>query len=404
MIKKIPSASLRIGMFVDHIDREWLKNPFLKKQFKLVSDSQLKKFFDYQIEEVYIDTAKGLDVIQQTRSSNAGVKGSIPREEKGETDTGSPEEDLGRAKKVEKLYEKSYQATHELMNDVRLGKLVDAKEVSRTVENLVEQIFDDQEALVGLSKLQDYDDYTYTHSLNVCIFCLAIGKALGYSKERLAVLGEGALIHDFGKMLVPLEVLNKPGKLTDSEFKIMKEHVIRGVAYIREIPGIFPDAIRVAKEHHERFSGKGYPLGLKENSISEFGRIAAVVDVYDAITSDRVYHRGMIPTRALQKIYEWRYHDFDPVLVEMFIKIVGIYPLGSLVMLSDGCVGMVVEGNIHNSLRPRILLLFDKGGKPLTEPEILDLDLAQNFSLKILHNVEPETLELDLKKTWNKYL
>ena len=215
-------------------------------------------------------------------------------------------------------------------------------------------------------------------------------------------MGEGALIHDFGKMLVPLEVLNKPGKLTDSEFRIMKEHVVRGVDYIKEIPGISPDAIQVAQEHHERYSGKGYPLGLKENSISEFGRIAAVVDVYDAITSDRVYHRGMIPTRALQKIYEWRYHDFDPVLVDMFIKIVGIYPLGSLVMLSDGRVGMVIEGNIRNSLRPRVLLLFDRRGESMKEPELLDL--ALEFSLKILHNVEPETLELDLKKTWDRYL
>ncbi len=408
MIKKIPSSKLRIGMFVDHIDRGWLENPFFKDSFKIVTESQIEKFFEYGIREVYIDTSRGLDFLEDTglrdketydsfSDTSARAESSAPLNvEKQDLDA------LESFRQAERVYEKSFQTTRKLMNDVRLGRLVDVKEVTETVENLVEQILDNQEAVVGLSKLQDYDDYTYTHSLNVCIFCLSIGKALGYSKDRLSVLGVGALTHDFGKMLVPKKILNKPGRLTPAEFKIMQEHVVRGVDYLKQLSGIMPEAIQVAFEHHERHSGKGYPRGLKGEEISEFGKIAAVVDVYDAITSDRVYHRGMIPSKALRKIYEWRYHDFDPELVEMFIKIVGIYPLGSLVRLSDDSIGMVIEGNQTNSVRPKLLVIYDGKGNLLPEPK--KLDLSSVLSMRILGTLNPEEIEIDIKKTWDKYL
>ena len=369
MIKKIPSSKLRIGMYVDHIDRGWLNNPFFKNQFEITSSRQIDKFREFGIREVYIDTSKGLDV----RDDGEDWQHTSPQTPLASADEKTNNDHQKSLKKlnykeVKRVYAASYHTTRKLMNDVRLGKLVDTREVTNTVENLIEQILNDQEAIIGLSKLQDYDDYTYTHSLNVCIFCLAVGRALGFSKEKLADLGVGALIHDFGKMLVPIKILNKPGKLTPAEFKIMKEHVTLGVTYIKQLAGISPRAIQVAHQHHERFSGKGYPKGLKGKEISEFGKIAAVVDVYDAITSDRVYHRGMIPNKALQKIFEWRYHDFDPELVEMFIKIVGIYPLGSLVLLSSGSIAMVVEGNPRNSVRPKVLNLIDPSGKPLDKP------------------------------------
>ncbi len=401
MIKKIPSSRLRIGMYVDHIERGWLENPFFKNQFEIISQKQIDKFKEFDIREVYIDTSKGLDVSEEMESEpKASIQPGESPDKKEISAEGKPPKSAAY-KKAKRVYATSYQTTRKLMNDVRLGKLVDAREVTNTVENLVDQILNEQETILGLSKLQDYDDYTYTHSLNVCIFCLAVGRALGYSKEKLANLGVGALIHDFGKMLVPIKILNKPGRLTPDEFKIMKEHVVRGVTYIKQLSGIPPEAIQVALQHHERFSGKGYPQGLKGNEISEFGKIASVVDVYDAITSDRVYHRGMIPNKALQKIFEWRYHDFDAELVEMFIKIVGIYPLGSLVRLSDGNIAMVIEGNPHNSVRPKVLILFDSSGKPMDSP--VPVDLAEHTSLQIQECVEPETLDIDIKKTWEEW-
>ena len=393
-------------MYVDHINAGWLSNPFFKDSFEIVSQKQIEKFWEYGIQDVYIDTSKGLDVLEDVsqKENEPNPLGSSPSVfEPGNKREAEKSTLAGEGfKKAEKVYQASFQTTRKLMNDVRLGKLVEIKEITETVENLVDQILNNQEAIVGLGKLQDYDDYTYTHSLNVCIFCVTIGKALGYERDKLSVLGVGALVHDFGKMLVPKKILNKPGKLTPSEFAVMKEHVNRGVEYIKKVPGIMPEAIQVALEHHERFSGKGYPRGLKGKEISEFGKIAAVVDVYDAITSDRVYHRGMIPNKALQKIYEWRYQDFDPELVEMFIKIIGIYPLGSLVRLSDESIGMVIEGNPKNSVCPKLLLLYDDRGKLLKEPRILDL--AHVEGLKILHSVEPKEVKIDIKKTWDKYL
>ncbi len=401
MIKKIPSSKLRVGMFVDHIDRRWLDNPFFKKQFEITSQKQIDKFREYGIETVYIDTAKGVDV-QKPFRLQACVFSPDPKNEKCvNTSEQKPSQPPPTFKKIERVYAASYQTTRKLMNDVRLGKLVDTREVTHTVENLIDQILNDPEAIIGLSKLQDYDDYTYTHSLNVCIFSLAVGRALGFSREKLSDLGIGALIHDFGKMLVPLKILNKPGKLTRNEFEIMKEHVSRGVAYIKQLSGISSRAIEVAQQHHERHSGRGYPLGLKGDEISEFGKIAAVVDVYDAITSDRVYHRGMIPNKALQKIFEWRYNDFDPRLVEMFIKVVGIYPLGSLTLLNDGRVAMVIEGNPHNSVLPKVLPLFDNTGKQIEDPQVLDL--SRHDSLRIQQCVEPETLDIDSKKLWERW-
>ncbi len=388
-------------MFVDHIDRGWLDNPFFKNQFEITSIKQIDRFREYGIQEVYIDTSRGLDVRENTPDWEETSSVDAPSAGASEDLLGDGDHEGSGFGKTGRVYAASYQATRKLMNDVRLGKLVDAMEITNTVENLIGQILNDQETIIGLSKLQDYDDYTYTHSLNVCIFCLAVGRALGYSKEKLADLGVGALIHDFGKMLVPLKILNKPGKLTPGEFGIMKEHVTRGVNYIKQLSGISPRAIQVAYQHHERYNGGGYPLGLKGEEISEFGKIAAVVDVYDAITSDRVYHLGMIPNKALQKIFEWRYQDFDSRLVEMFIKIVGIYPLGSLVLLNDGSVAMVVEGNPHNSVLPKVLLLFEKSGKLMDEPEVLDL--STHASLRIQQSVEPRVFEIDIKKTWDKW-
>ncbi len=402
MIKKIPVSKLRVGMYVARIDRGWLENPFFRGRFEIVSQDQIDKFAEYNISDVYIDTSKGLDVLEESgKELEKGDPYLSPSIEVGKK-KGEGEERRKAYRKAGRLYKNSLETTRRLMNDVRLGRLVDAKEITDTVENLVDQILNDQDAIVGLGKLQDYDDYTYTHSLNVCIFCLAIGRAVGYSKEKLSVLGAGALAHDFGKMLVPKKILNKPGKLTAREFVIMKEHVIRGVEYLRGVSGMVPEAIQVALEHHERYSGRGYPQGLKGEKISEFGKIAAVVDVYDAITSDRVYHRGMVPTKALRKIYEWRYHDFDPVLVELFIKIIGIYPLGSLVRLSDGSIGMVIEGNPKNAVWPKLLLFYDQKGNLLREP--VRVDLAKETSLKILESVEPKEVEVDIKKAWDKYL
>jgi putative nucleotidyltransferase with HDIG domain len=259
-----------------------------------------------------------------------------------------------------------------ILEDVRLGQIINTIEAQKVVNGIVENLMEDTEALLCLSQLKNRDEYTVTHSLNVSILSVAFAKQLGLGVDDLQIIGLGGLLHDLGKMRIPLEILNKPGKLTDPEFDIMKNHVLLGEEILEE-SGDFPTrAMTIVLQHHERYNGKGYPFGLAEEAIHLFGRISAIVDVYDAITSDRVYHRAMTPHEAVKKIYEWR-TDFDQSLVESFIQTIGIYPLGSLVEINESDVGMVVYNNPANLLRPSVMLLLDHSNQRYRPPRLIDL-------------------------------
>lgn len=377
MIKRIKVERLKVGMFVTELDRPWIETPFLFTRFVIKSPKQIAQLREY-CSYVHIDTNKGIDDADDG-ADLAQINARILDEISQLSSNGSPAEDqseksfdVGIQQALE-VRGKTKQVMDHMLEDVRIGRSIDSTEAREAVENIMDSITRNHEALVCLTQLKNRDEYTSIHSMNVCILCVAFARHLGFSEEQIRIIGVGALLHDLGKMRVPLEILNKPGKLTSEEFAIMKNHVVLGAEILKKTPGIPPKSLRVAMEHHERFKGGGYPRGLSEGQISLVGQLAAIVDVYDAITSDRVYHNHMHPHDAIKRMYEWRENDFNSALLEKFIKCIGIYPLGSLVEVNKADIGFVVSSNMTSALKPDILLVMDGQRKRYPAPHKISL-------------------------------
>lgn len=389
--KKIASENLELGMYVEELDRPWVDAPFLFQGFEITSPDLLAEVRKV-CQHVYITPDRDRTAVYAKHNKNRAsavvnntepVAGSrqqdngigrvlIQRntENRRRQDMTTVEEELEQARKIE---QNTRDTVYTILDDVRLGRSISTSEAKKMVANMVESIIRNPDAMVVLTQLKNVDEYTALHSLRVCILALTFGRQLDLNSEELNLLGIGALLHDVGKMKVPLDVLNKPGKLTDTEFEIMKSHVTEGVKIIENAHGIASASLEVVRTHHERYSGGGYASGLTGDDIHPFGLIVAIVDCYDAITSDRVYQKGVSPQDALSRMYEWRTRDFHPTLVEQFIQCMGIYPIGSVVELSDGSMGVVVTVNRERRLLPKVVQVLDRHLKPVTPPKIFDL-------------------------------
>lgn len=362
MIKKVRSARLKPGMFIHDFDCGWLEVPFLRRSLAIKDELMIDKIIKHGIREVYIDTDKGLDVADApTREAVAlAVEAAV---EQLMTDDGvepDPDalrrEEMAKAKTVRKEAEK---VIGSVMQDVLEGKRINIAQVDTVVEGMIDSVFDNQSAMMCLSRLKTRDEYTFQHSVNVCIFMIAFCRALGFDRAATTEVGVGALLHDVGKMKVPQDILNKPSRLNEGEFALMQSHVTHSFQVLKEERGIPATAITVAFEHHERHDGTGYPLGLKGDGITRVGQMAAIVDVYDAITSDRCYHKGVDPAEALRKLYEWSEFHFCRELVQYFIKCVGIYPLGTMVRLESGYLAVVIRPSNGSMVKPMVRLVYD---------------------------------------------
>jgi putative nucleotidyltransferase with HDIG domain len=230
-------------------------------------------------------------------------------------------------------------------------------------------------ALLSLCRIKQADAYTFQHSVSVCALLVSFTHAMGMDAATVEEAGLGGLLHDIGKAKVPNEVLNKPGRLTEDEFTVMKSHANMSLDLLSVVPGISQMAIQIAGEHHEKVGGGGYPRGLVGEQISQIGRMTAIVDVYDALTSNRVYHKGSEPSMVLKRLLEWSGSHLDGDLVQHFIRALGIYPVGSLVRLSGGRLAVVVEQG-EDLLRPTVRVVYDTQRKVALRP--LDLDLARS--------------------------
>ena len=394
MIKKITISQLRLGMYVSDLNCGWLDHPFMVNHFKVDDEAIIAKIRSHGIREFYIDTEKGLDVAE-----------GLPKEEvKKQLDAGlhalarsSPqaivvhttfEEELNQAREVKA---QALDITHNLLEDARLGRQIEVEQTDHLVESMADSVFRNQDALVSMLRVKQADEYTFLHSVSVCVLMISFAKSLGLGRGVIHDIAVGALLHDVGKMHTKPEVLNKPDRLTDEEFAHMKDHVSQGEAILNQTTGLAEVSRRVAAEHHERFDGTGYPRGLKGDEISIYGQMAAIVDVYDAITSDRIYHKGMQPTDALRKIFEWSKFHFNRKLVHNFIHCVGIYPSGTLVKLESGRIAVVVEQLEGDALHPTVRVVVEKGGVR-TEPRDLDLKQAGD---KIVDTASPKEWKID---------
>jgi HD-GYP domain-containing protein (c-di-GMP phosphodiesterase class II) len=375
MLKKIPVARLRPGMFIHELCGDWMSHPFWRAQFVLKGEGDLRRIVEAGIPHVYIDTTRGLDDVEAVAAEQ--VKAAVEQEILEALSAPqepivrvSVREELARAKRV---HEQAHKVIRSMMCDVRLGKAVSLDDAEPVVEAITGSVLRNGGALMGLIGIKNKDDYTFLHSVSVCTLMIAFGRSLGLDGEELRQGGIGGLLHDIGKMKVPDEVLNKPGRLTDAEFDLIKQHPGDGHAVLLETPGIGAIPLDITRHHHERLDGKGYPDGLAGDAISSMARMAAIVDVYDAITADRCYHKGMPAAEALRKMWEWSKDHFDQKLLQAFMRCVGIYPVGSLVRLESGRLGVVIEQNEGSLLTPKLRVFFSTRSNGYIKPELLDL-------------------------------
>ncbi len=274
----------------------------------------------------------------------------------------------------EKLYQHSHAIIKKIFTQVRNGQDSEAEEVRNAVVDIIEQVIENETILLQLTGIKDIDNYTFLHSVDVCIYSTIMGKKLGYSKEALVELGMGAILHDIGKCKVPVEILKKPDKLTDSEFREMKLHPVYGCEIIKSVYGLNSKIANIAFQHHEKWDGTGYPLGVRERIINPFSRIVTLADVYDALTSDRIYKKRELPHIAAEYIRKNSGMLFDPDIVDLFVSQIAAYADGTIVLLNTGELGSIVSTGISGNSRQKVFVFSNKSGPPLLHPYTLDLN------------------------------
>lgn len=380
MIKQIRADQLLPGMYIHDLNCGWLDHPFFSNAFAVRDQATVEKIVKLGIKTLYIDTIKGADVWAAPTQHDVNADLERRMLEIAQKQAEKPvvvelREEVARARR---LHGEANKIVRSMLEDIRLGQQIQVERLEPLVENMVDSIFRHQDALLPLAHLKTHDDYTFEHSVSVCALMVAFARGMKLPRETVKELALGALLHDVGKACVPDEILNKPGKLNDDEFERIKSHVDEGVHLLRTMPGLGEVSMQVISQHHERFDGTGYPHAMSGKQISLHGQMAAIVDVYDAISSERVYHRGMSPTQALKKLLEWSSHHFDPQLVQSFIRAIGIYPAGTLVRLESKRMGVVTEQNEGNLLEPVVRVFYHAGQSHYVPPEIVDLSKVQD--------------------------
>jgi HD-GYP domain-containing protein (c-di-GMP phosphodiesterase class II) len=402
MRKQITVDQLQVGMFVDALDGSWLDHPFWKSAFKIEQASQLAQLRTSKVRTLWIDTSKGLDVPSVAPRAEVVDDCELPASPAGapapdarliESARAQPpvvtvslQEEVTRARRI---LGQARGAMTSMFNDVRLGKAVDTEHCLPLVNEITQSVGRNPGAIVSLARLKTSDDYTYLHSVAVCALMVSLAKQLGLNDEDTREAGMAGLVHDLGKAMMPLEVLNKPGKLTDAEFTIMKSHPEAGHRMLEEAKGVGPVPLDVCLHHHEKVNGTGYPHRLKGEAISIFSRMGAVCDVYDAITSNRPYKAGWDPAESVQKMAQWaKEGHFDERVFQAFVKSIGIFPTGSLVKLQSGKLAVVVEQGSSSLLQPLVRVFYStKSRQPIT-PEMLDLSKSID---QIVSRESPQT-------------
>jgi HD-GYP domain-containing protein (c-di-GMP phosphodiesterase class II) len=300
-----------------------------------------------------------------------------------------------------KICAKSKQAVASMFHEARMGKSVDTEAAQHLVQEISDSVSRNPGALISLARLKTADDYTYMHSVAVCALMISLAKQLSMDDTQTHAAGIAGLLHDLGKALIPMTVLNKPGKLTDAEFQIVKSHPLEGYRMLQDGNQVHPVALDVCLHHHEKMDGSGYPDQLKGDAISLFARMGAVCDVYDAITSNRPYKEGWDPAESLRKMAEWTKGHFDPTIFQAFVKSLGIYPVGSLLRLSSGRLGVVVEQSEKSLLTPLVRVFFSTKSNLRIVPEVVDLSLP-DCTDKIAGREDPDKWRFpDINELWS---
>jgi HD-GYP domain-containing protein (c-di-GMP phosphodiesterase class II) len=381
-IMQIPVSGLKVGMYVRELDRPWLETPFILQGFPIrsVTDiDEIAKHCQWVIVEVGEEAWRPAEerILQESRVQR--------------TQTHAPlitrKAELNNAQNT---HQHASALTRSFMDDVRLGRGIDIKEVKATVSECVRSILRNPDAMQWMAKLRSKDEYTSEHSLNVGLLAIAFGRHLGASEEDLNKLGISGMLHDVGKMQTPNEILLKEGKLTDDEYRQMKMHAQHGRDILLLHRNLYQGAVDVAYSHHENLDGSGYPRGIKSSGITDFTRIVSLCDVYDAITSDRIYKKGASSLNALKIIQDQVGKQFDVKLAQEFVDCIGLYPPGSVVELHTGELGIVINTNHRHRHLPKVMIVRDSH-KQSCQEHILNLEkiAVSGATEQLIKNVLP---------------
>lgn len=378
MHRRIPLSQLTVGMYVIGLDQSWLKTPFLRHRMRITTTAQIEAMKACGVQYVVISADK------EERSESLAVP-PPPGEPERPTDGQAPGAMPSAASFEDELpvaveaYRAAKHVIQEALQDVRMGREINTDAVARAVERMADSVLRNSDALASLSRVKSYDEYTFFHSVNTAILALALGRSLGMERDMLHQLGMGALLHDVGKMKIPLQILNKPGRLEPHEYEVMKLHAVLGAEVLSHKTGLRDEVIRPALEHHERSDGSGYNFGKNGDQLSRLSMVTSVVDIYDAVTSDRVYQIAWTPHEALRLLYaQARSGKLDLPLVERFIRCIGIYPVGSCVKLTTGEIAIVTQIRQTQPFAPVLIPVRGPDGRPISRLQEIDLAVQAN--------------------------
>jgi putative nucleotidyltransferase with HDIG domain len=407
-IKRIPSTELRVGMYVHKLGASWWKHPFVRGSFLLTDQADITTIIECGIKEVWIDPTKEVAPTPQPAAKSPGPPARRVRPQSpatgdqkpapadGSAQSGSqkpapgtasdeppaepdpPEKKAGGTVPMEVEVAQAKRICHaaksqiiDMFHAARLGKAIDPAMTLPLVDEIAASVERHPAALLSVARLKTHDDYTYLHSVAVSALMLSLARQLDLDAKQTRLAGLGGLMHDLGKASMPWEVLNKPGKLTDEEFAIMKHHPTAGAEALRAV-GAEPEVLDMALHHHEKMDGTGYPDRLSGDAIPMMARMLAVCDVYDAVTSERVYKKPWDPSAAMHQMAKWGGH-FDKEVFNAFVKTVGIYPVGSLVRLASQRLAVVIEPGRESLLTPKVRMFFSLRSNEPIALEIVDL-------------------------------
>lgn len=401
MLKTIPVHQVRMGMFIHSLKGSWIDHPFWKNAFMLEDANDLNKL-QSSVKQVVIDTLKGLDVAESIPvgmpESTVLLRNEDVSLQQGKPKRVSASEEREQAKRI---IENSKKAVVSMFNDVRMGKAISAEAASPLVDEISASLDRNESALISLVRLKASDDYTYMHSVAVCALMISLAKELGLSESEVHRAGMGGLLHDIGKAMIPIEVLNKPGALTEEEFNLVKLHPEQGHILLKQGSVTDEVALDICLHHHEKIDGTGYPFKLDGNQISLFAKMGAVCDVYDAVTSNRPYKPGWEPGISLRRMAQWTNH-FEGKVFQAFVKCVGIYPVGSIVMLKSGRLALVIDQSPQSLLTPVVKVFFSTKSKTRIPMEVLDLSKSGEKDSIVGHEDPVKWGIADINALWNQ--
>jgi HD-GYP domain-containing protein (c-di-GMP phosphodiesterase class II) len=395
-ILEVAVPDLKEGMYVCGLDRPWVETPFLMQGFTIDCQDDIRQLA-YYCKSVQIDRLKSVAPMEKLDRKMQSMEELFhDRTLTHYAKKATWRDELPEARKsISELASD----TSSMMKAIRTDTPFDMNQIRSSVSGVVDSVIRNPDTSMWLTRLKTKDSYLYSHSVSCSIWAVAVGRQIGLPKHDLRTLALGGLLFDIGKVKLPAKLLTKTGNITDEERKLLNRHVEEGVKAVSHVKNLGPDVIDIIRCHHERHDGSGYPRGLVGNQIPILARIIAIVDCYDAMTSERHFAKASSPSIVTRKLYAWRDRMFQAELVEEFIQSVGVYPAGTLVQMSTGEVGIVTAVSKTQRLRPRIIMVLDRDKKPLKEMQMINLaETKKNErgeSLNIVKSLEPGAYGID---------